>query len=69
MRSTSKNNNVQKIAVDIQELQEMLCCGKTAAYRIAQESGAGFNIGKRKLYSVDKIRAYMDSLTAHAQKA
>lgn len=63
MRPTNRAVRTDKIAVDLSELQNMLSCGKTAAYRIAQESGAGFNIGRRKLYSVAKIRAYMDKLT------
>ena len=59
MRKTNRTQT-EKIAVDRQELQEMLSCGKTAALRIAKESGAGFNIGRRRLYNVERIREYMD---------
>lgn len=63
MRVTNRTGQPQKLAVTLPELQTMLSCGKTAALQIAQDSGAGFNIGRRKLYSVERIQAYMDKLT------
>lgn len=62
MRPTKRTATVNNIAVDIRQLQEMLSCGRTAAERIARDSGAGFNIGRRRLYSVQRIRDYMETL-------
>ena len=49
-----------KITVDINELQGMLSVGRNTALRIGKEANAVISIGKRKLYSVEKIRAYME---------
>ena len=52
---------VEKRAVDIVELQSMLTCGRGTAERIAKESNAKFKVGRRALYSVDKIQEYIDA--------
>ena len=52
-----------KIAVDAVELREMLGCGRAAAERFGQEAGAAFKVGRRKLFRVDRIMAYLDELT------
>ena len=57
-RNNYKTDN--KITVDINELQGMLSVGKNTAIRIGEEANAVIRIGKRKLYSVEKIKAYMD---------
>lgn len=63
MRIRERKEHSARMAVDLPELQAMLSCGRTTAVKIAKESGAGFKIGARRLYSVDRIRAYMDKLT------
>lgn len=57
-RNTYETDN--KITVDINELQGLLSVGKNTASRIGEEANAVIRIGKRKLYSVEKIKAYMD---------
>ena len=55
----SKNSTVERITVDIKQLTEMLSVGRNTALAIAEESGAGIKFGRRKLYNVKKIKAYM----------
>ena len=38
----------------------MLSVGRNTALAIAEEAGAGIKFGRRKLYSVGRIKAYMD---------
>lgn len=54
-----KNNTVERITVDIKQLTEMLSVGRNTALAIAESAGAGIKFGRRKLYSVEKIKAYM----------
>ena len=54
-----KNNTVERITVDIKQLTEMLSVGRNTALAIAEEAGAGIKFGRRKLYSVERIRDYM----------
>ena len=50
------------IAVDINGLQELLGVGKITSDKIGREAGAVFYIGKRKLFNVNKVRAYIDQM-------
>ena len=52
----SKNSTVERITVDIKQLTEMLSVGRNTALAIAEESGAGIKFGRRKLYSVERIK-------------
>ncbi len=65
MRATKRTEGAkaEKILVDIHELQEMLSVGMQSAAAIGTEAGAVVRIGRRKLYRVDKIKAYIDQLT------
>ncbi len=53
----------QRIAVDINTLMAMLCVGKNSADKIGEDAGAVLRIGRRKLYNVGKIQAYINGLT------
>lgn len=55
----NKNSTVERITVDIKELTEMLSVGRNTALAIAEEAGAGIKFGRRKLYSVERIKDYM----------
>ena len=50
----------QKIAVNVNELCEMLCIGKNKAYQVGADAGAVVKIGRRTLFNVEKIRAYIN---------
>lgn len=54
-----KNNSTERITVDIKELADMLSVGRNTALAIADSAGAGIKFGRRKLYSVERIKAYM----------
>lgn len=49
----------EKILVDLVELREMLSCGAVTAREIARRAEASLKIGKRRLYNVEKIKAYI----------
>lgn len=55
----NKNNTVERITVDIKQLTEMLSVGRNTALAISEEAGAGIKFGRRKLYSVERIKEYM----------
>ena len=58
------NDFVERITVDIKDLQRMLGLGENKAMEIGKKSGAVIHLSSRRtLYSVEKVKAYMDSLT------
>lgn len=64
MRKTQFADTENRIAVDLPQLQAMLCVGRPTAEKIAREAGAAVKIGNRKLFVVSKVRDYMNSLAA-----
>jgi hypothetical protein len=56
----NREKALKPITVDITGLQEMLSVGRNTADSIGEAAGAVIRIGKRKLYNVAKIEAYMD---------
>lgn len=60
MKKTRDTVAEPKIAVDINGLREMLSIGETTARWIGEEAGAVIKIGRRKLYNVEKIKAYIN---------
>ena len=63
MRKTAKETANLRIAVDTKELQTMLCCGRETACKIGTGAGARIHIGKRLLWNVEKIQAYLNSIS------
>ena len=63
MHKTNTIETDHKITVDINGLQAMLSIGKNTADEIGKEAGAVVRIGKRKLYNVAKVQAYIDCIT------
>lgn len=63
MRKTQVFETKEKIAVDIVALQAMLSVGRKSAAEIGENAGAVIRVGRRKLYNVEKVKRYMDSLT------
>ncbi|MBR2045781.1 MAG: hypothetical protein IJ958_06565 [Agathobacter sp.] len=61
MRTTTNHEITNEtIAVDIKGLMEILSCGEPTARKIGQKAQARIPIsGKRVLYSVDKVKAYL----------
>lgn len=62
MRKTSNNDCDNKITVNLKELQTMLSLGRHSADKIGTEAGAVVRIGKRKVYNVEKIQNYINSI-------
>ncbi len=63
MRAVTRKEPETRITVGINDLQIMLGVGKNTAAQIGRDAGAEIHIGRRKLYNVEKVKAYMDSLT------
>ncbi len=66
MRKTTKTNEALpfgKSAVDTNELQQMLSCGRVTAVQIGTNASARIQIGKRVLWNVRRVNAYLDSIS------
>ena len=65
MNKTKKYNLSQMnfITVDIEQLSAMLCCGQATARRIGELAQARVQIGRRVLYSVDKVKQYINAMS------
>lgn len=50
------------ICVDITTLKELLAVGTNTARDIGEKANASFKLGNRRLYNVQKIKNYIDSL-------
>lgn len=62
MNKTKCRKTDQSITVDIEKLSAMLSCGHATARKIGQQAGARIVIGRRVLYSVERIKSYLASL-------
>lgn len=59
----NKTEILNKGAIDINGVMEYCSVGKNTAYKIGEDAGAVIRIGKRKLFNVKKIQAYLDRMT------
>lgn len=59
MKKMKQRETSYKVAVDIEGLAGLLSCGETTARRIGADAEARINIGRRVLYSVDKVQEYI----------
>lgn len=64
MKATNNNAEAKPIAVDIKGLAAMLSCGQYTAAKLGEEAGAKIVIGRRVLYSVDKINKYINIMAS-----
>lgn len=63
MKTTLNRQTDKKLLITLDELAAMLSCGLVTARKAGEESGARVQIGRRVLYSVDKIERYISGLT------
>ena len=63
MNKTLFRNTDEPIAVDIEKLSAMLSCGRATARKIGEQAEARVCIGRRVLYSVDKVKNYICNLS------
>lgn len=54
---------IDKMAVDAAGLQAMLGVGRKTAVEIGTAAGARCQIGRRVLYNVSKVQAYLDEIS------
>ena len=65
MRETKRVKGIAaegRLAVDTKELQGMLGCGRATACEIGLQAGARMQLGKRVLWNVEKVRAYLNRI-------
>ena len=63
MHKTLFRETNQQITVDIEKLSAMLSCGRATARKIGEQAGARICVGRRVLYSVEKIKCYLLDLS------
>lgn len=62
MNKTGNRRTEHPLTVDIETLSAMLSCGHATAIKIGEQAGAKVVIGRRVLYSVDRVKKYLDCL-------
>ncbi|MCC8046138.1 MAG: hypothetical protein LIP12_11690 [Clostridiales bacterium] len=64
MKKTKEHDidSSQLLALDIERLAGMLSCGTATARQIGEDAGARIMVGRRVLYSVNKVKKYLDSI-------
>lgn len=62
MNKTKVRETTQPITVDIEKLSAMLSCGHATARKIGEQAEARIVIGRRVLYSVEKVKKYLSYL-------
>lgn len=64
MNKTIKRVTSTPLTVDTETLSSMLSCGLSTARKIGEQAGAKIVIGRRVLYSVEKVKNYLDCLSS-----
>lgn len=64
MQKTTASDSIllNRITLSTEELMDVLSCGRATAVEIGTKAKARLEIGKRVLWSVDKVRAYVNSI-------
>ena len=62
MNKTKERPTSQPITVNIDKLSAMLSCSHATARKIGEQAGAKIVIGRRVLYSVEKVKNYLSYL-------
>lgn len=62
MNKTMAREADNALAVDIDKLSAMLSCGHATARKIGEQAEARIVIGRRVLYSVEKVQKYIQLL-------
>ena len=62
MNKTIDRDTESLLAVDIDKLSAMLSCGHATARKIGEQAQARIIIGRRVLYSVEKVQKYIQVL-------
>ena len=63
MRQTKERESSLRLAVDSRALRAaLLSCGQMTARKIGEDAGARIVIGRRVLYSVQKVEKYLEAI-------
>ena len=62
MRKTKERASENMLAVDLEGLAAMLSCGEATARQIGADAQARIIVGRRVLYSVQKIENYINTV-------
>lgn len=62
MNKTISRETDNALAVDIDKLSAMLSCGHATARKIGEQAEARIIVGRRVLYSVEKVQKYIQLL-------
>lgn len=63
MNKTNLREADETITVDVEKLSAMLSCGRATAQKIGEQAEAKICIGRRVLYSVDRVRKYISDVS------
>lgn len=63
MRVTSSKTKQEQLLVALPDLMNMLGVGRFSAEKIAENANAVVRVGRRKLYSVAKIKKHIEEVT------
>ena len=61
-RTTTRQQPAKPLTVDINGLAGLLSCGHATARKIGEQAEARICIGRRVLYSVEKVQKYIYDL-------
>lgn len=67
MNGTTKfslRNHASRLTVTTDELQSLLGCGRKSAVDIGEMAEARIQLGKRVLWNVEKVRIYLNLISA-----
>ena len=57
-----------RLTANTETLSEYLDCGRATAVKIGEAAGAKIQIGKRVLWNISKIQAYLNNLSANDRR-
>lgn len=64
MRKAQFENTTNPIMIDTGMLQSLLSCGRATAVKIGETANAKIVCGKRVLWNIEKIKQYVNSISA-----
>ena len=67
MNGTTKfslHNQTSRLTVTTDELQSLLGCGRKSAVDIGEMAEARIQLGKRVLWNIEKVRIYLNLISA-----
>lgn len=68
MHRTTIFQNESKLTATLPQLMEMLGTGRSTAEKIAAASGAGIQIGRRRVFLLSRIEKYLEQIADSNEK-